>query len=68
MHFHIWFQHDDGPLHYSREVGQWVSKNCLARGVGHRCEASLSWPAHSPDLNPLDFFSVGMLENQGLHQ
>jgi hypothetical protein len=56
IHLHIRFQHDGGLLYYIREVGQWPSENCPACRIGHRCEASLSWPAHPPDLNSLIFF------------
>jgi hypothetical protein len=57
MHLHIWFQHDGGPLHFSCEVGQWPRKNCPACGIGHRCEAPLSWRESSW------FFSVGIHGN-----
>uniref|UniRef100_A0A2H1VCG6 SFRICE_035028 n=1 Tax=Spodoptera frugiperda TaxID=7108 RepID=A0A2H1VCG6_SPOFR len=39
----MWFQQDGCPAHYSRSMDRGRS------GV-------ISWPARSPDLNPLDFF------------
>jgi hypothetical protein len=35
---------------------QWLSENYPGRWVCRGCEASVSWPARSPDFNPLDSF------------
>jgi hypothetical protein len=52
----IWFQHNNAPAHYSREVRQWLSEKYTGRGR----EAPVSWPARSPDLNP--FYSFFLWE------
>jgi hypothetical protein len=68
-HLHVWFQHDGVPTHYSREMRQWLSEYYPARWIGRGDTAPVSRPAHSPDLNPLNFlFSVTIFENRGLCQ
>jgi hypothetical protein len=43
-------------------------KIILGAGLGLGCETPVSWPECSTGSNPLDFFFVGMFENQGLCQ
>jgi hypothetical protein len=50
------FQHDSAPPHYSGEVSHLLSENYPGRCVGCGRETTLSWPARSPDFNPLDLF------------
>jgi hypothetical protein len=49
----MWFQHDSFPPHHSREVRQRLSENYPGWWIGRGREASVSWPARSPDLNAL---------------
>jgi hypothetical protein len=60
----ISLQHDGTSTHYSHEVRQWLSENYPGRWIGRGSEASLSWPARSPDLNPLDSFLWGYLKSK----
>jgi hypothetical protein len=55
-HLHTQFQRDGAPTHYGREVRQWLSENYPGRWTGREHEASVSWPARSPNMNTLDFF------------
>ncbi|XP_045448380.1 uncharacterized protein LOC123656764 [Melitaea cinxia] len=47
----IWFQQDGCPAHYTR--GRWIGRS-----------GPISWPARSPDLNPVDFFYWGTLKEK----
>ena len=39
------FVHDNAPIHASRSTREWFSRHQIAL---------LPWPAHSPDLNPIE--------------
>jgi hypothetical protein len=57
-------QHDVAPPHYSCEVCQWLSENYAGRWIGLGRDATFSWPARSPDFNPLDLFVSGYLKTK----
>jgi hypothetical protein len=42
--------------HYSHEDCELLSENYHGSWIDGVCEAPVSWPAHSPDFNPLLFF------------
>lgn len=58
----MWYQHDGCPAHYSliarRELDEKFRNRWIGRG------GSISWPARSPDLTPLDFFLWGTLKEK----
>jgi hypothetical protein len=58
--FDEWFQYDDAPPHYTRQVRQWLSEICPGRWIGRGCESPVSWPA--PNSKPLDFVLWGHLK------
>lgn len=50
----MWFQQNGCPAHYSRSVREHLNEVYPGRWIGR--SGTISWPARSPDLNPLDFF------------
>lgn len=52
----VWFQQDDPP-HYAIIVREYLNVTFPDRWIGRR--GAIEWPARSPDLSPLDFFSGG---------
>jgi hypothetical protein len=58
------FQYNGTTPCYACEVRQWLSENYAECLIGHKCEAPVSQPACSPDLNPLDFLLLGYLETK----
>ena len=63
---HMWFQQDGAPPHTARKTKQWLGEHfgdrVISRGAGD------AWPANSPDLTPLDFFSLGSSQRSGLQR
>jgi hypothetical protein len=58
----MWFQHDGAPPHFSHEMRQRLSANCLGSYIGRCRVAPVYWPARSPDLNSLHYFSLSLWE------
>jgi hypothetical protein len=56
----MWFEHDGAPAHISAQTQHYLSAQFPDRWLG--CGSPVSWPARSPDLNPLDFFLLGHLK------
>jgi hypothetical protein len=56
----MWFQHDGAPAHFSAQTQQHLNTQFPDRWLGR--SGPVSWPARSPDLNPLDFFLWGHLK------
>jgi hypothetical protein len=50
----MWFMHDGAPAHFSMYAREYLHAVCPARWIERG--GPRFWPAHSPDLNPLDFF------------
>lgn len=49
----LWWMQDGAPPHCTREVKQFLIEKFHGRVISRGTE--IIWPAHSPDLNPLDF-------------
>lgn len=56
------FMHDGAPAHFARSVREWLEENFPNRWIGRG--GPISWPARSPDLNPLDFFVWGFIKQK----
>lgn len=56
----MWYQHDGCPAHYARVARETLDSRYPNRWIGRG--GTVSWPARSPDLNPLDFFLWGLLK------
>ena len=50
----VWFQQDGCPAHYTRSVREFLDVEYQGRWIGR--SGPISWPARSPDLNPVDYF------------
>lgn len=60
----MWFQQDGCPAHYARAVRNYLNEEYLDKWIG--CSGSILWPPRSPDLNPVDFFLLGMHKRKSL--
>ncbi|QQP36931.1 Uncharacterized protein FKW44_022178, partial [Caligus rogercresseyi] len=49
---------DSAPAHKAKLVQSWLKKN-----VPNFCDFN-TWPPHSPDLNPCDYYLEGKLERE----
>lgn len=58
----IWFQQDGAPPHTSRLALSWLEEHFGGRVISQKTE--IPWPAHSPDLTPLDFYLWGFMKTQ----
>ena len=52
-----WMQQDGATSHTAGTSLEWMSNHFEDRFISRR--SAISWPAHSPDLTPLDFFYGG---------
>ncbi|GBN41973.1 hypothetical protein AVEN_258019-1 [Araneus ventricosus] len=57
------FLHDGAPAHFSIAVRNHLDATHPGRWI--RRGGPVAWPPRSPDLNPLDFFFWGHLNNIG---
>ena len=57
----IWWQQDGAPAHNERRVVNRLNEIFPNHWIG--TNGPVSWPARSPDLNPLDFFLWGYVKN-----
>jgi len=57
----LYFQHDEAPAHFCRQVREILNAHYPNRWVGRG--GPIIWPARSPDLNVLDFFVWGYIKN-----
>lgn len=55
-----WMQQDGAPPHTALASLEWLSEHFDARIISRG--SAINWPAHSPDLSPLDFFLWGELK------
>ena len=62
----VHFQQDRAPALYSAIVRQYLSATFPERWIGRgtNWNGAIPWPARSPDLTPLDFFSWGYLKDR----
>lgn len=58
----IYYQHDGAPAHYTLQVRNFLTDH-FAGWIGRGNGATITWPARSPDLNPLDFFLWGYVKH-----
>jgi len=58
----LWFMQDGCPAHNYHPATTYL-RNCFPGKVIGTHEQPLSWPARSPDLNPLDFFLWGHISS-----
>ena len=58
----FWFQQDGATPHTSNIALEWLETHFCGRVISRK--ASNPWPAHSPDLTPLDFFLWGYLKSR----
>ena len=56
----LWFQQDGARVHTTNEVLDFLKGKFNGRVISNRLD--FSWPAKSPDLNPLDYFFWGAAE------
>ena len=54
-----YFLQDGAPSHTSNQVQEWLSTKFGTKFINKN-----QWPAHSPDLNPCDFFLWGYLKSR----
>lgn len=57
----IFFQHDGAPAHTARIVVHFLNETFPHRWIGQG--GPITWPARSPDLNPLNFFLWGTIKD-----
>lgn len=57
----MWFMHDGAPAHFALNVRQFLNETYGNRWIGRG--GPNSWPARSPDLNPLDFYFWGHIKS-----
>ena len=57
------FQQDGAPPHFSK-VRTWLNEKFNGRWIGRG--GSISWAPRSPDLTPLDFFSMEIHQNKSI--
>ena len=55
-----WFQQDGATCHCTDKALSFLSEKFGNRVISRR--SAIPWPAHSPDLNPLDYWFWGHLE------
>nr|CAH7752763.1 unnamed protein product [Callosobruchus chinensis] len=58
----MWFQQDGCPAHYAHSVREYLDEEFPGRWIGR--SGPISWPARSPDLNPLDLFYWGAVKEK----
>ena len=58
----FYFQQDEAPPHYSKGVRGYLHEKFPLTWIGRR--GPIDWPAHSPDLTPMDFFFWGVLKDK----
>ena len=64
------FQQDGAPPHFHFDVRAHLSANLLGRWIGrasHNDSPLLPYPPRSPDLNPCDFFLMGLHQGSCVH-
>lgn len=58
----LWWQQDGAPPHNGRRVRNLLNELFPNKWMGN--QGPVRWPARSPDLNPLDYFLWGFLQNR----
>lgn len=52
--------HDSAPAHFSLIARHFLNVLYPERWIGR--SSPISWPPRLPDINPIDFFSIGHLK------
>lgn len=60
----MWYQQDEAPAHFRIDVRATLNNMFPNKWIGRG--GPTAWPARSPDLTPLDFFSLGNNERSCL--
>lgn len=55
----MWFMHDGAPAHFSMIARNWLNQANHYRNRWIGRGGPITWPARSPDLNPLDYYLWG---------
>lgn len=58
----MFFMQDGAPAHFSVQVRNYLNAQFPQRWIGRG--STFSWPARSPDLNPMDFSIWGILKSK----
>ncbi|GBN39250.1 hypothetical protein AVEN_167095-1, partial [Araneus ventricosus] len=58
----VWFQHDGAPPHKVSSVQKYNWDTFQQQVIGYG--GSVEWPPRSPDLNPMDFFLWGYIQQR----
>ena len=58
----MWLWHDRAPPHFAKEVTEFLNEHSEGRWTGRN--GPVTWPAWSPNLNPLDFFLWGCMKSR----
>ena len=58
----MWYQQGGSPAHSARRITEVLNNGFEDRWIGQ--SSNTKWPAHSPDLKPLDFYLWGTLKQQ----
>jgi hypothetical protein len=62
----FYFQQDDAPPHYHRDVRSYLNENLPGLWIGQR--GSVEYPPRSPNLPPLNFYLWGSLKDVVYHK
>lgn len=57
----MWVEHDGAPAHFSHSAREHLNQMFPDKRIGQG--GPVAWPAHSPDLTPLDFFLWGHVKS-----
>ncbi|GBO39843.1 hypothetical protein AVEN_170866-1 [Araneus ventricosus] len=58
----VWFQHDGTPPHKVSGVQEYIRDTFQQQVIGYG--GCVEWPPRSPDLNPLNFFLWGSIQQR----
>ena len=61
LRLQMWFQQDGAPAHFTHDILAFLHNSFPDRWIGRR--GAVEWPAHSPDLSPLDYYFWGHLKS-----
>lgn len=58
----MYWQQDGAPAHYNLQVRAWLNAHFPNRWIGRK--GPIPWPARSPDLSAMDFFTWGVIKEK----
>ena len=62
----LWWMQDGAPPHCTIDAKEFLLSKFQGRVISRGTD--IIWPAHSPDLNPLDFHFWAAVQNEVYHQ